>query len=181
MKTRIHVGSKNKPKLLAVTDTVTLYPKLFPNPEIIAADVLIELRGHPANLQATVDGAIQRAKESFRDCSYSFGLEGGLMEVPQSKSGFMEVNVCAIFDGKRIYLGISPAFEWPAKVTDMITNGTADASTAFKLLKYTDDEKLGATDGGITGFLTRGRLTREQTVSHSIIMALIQLEHPEWY
>ncbi len=178
---KINVGSKNKTKLQAVTDALALYPKLFPNPEIIGVDTAVDLYGHPKNIDETVAGAVQRAKDAFRDCTYSFGLEGGLMEVPLSKSGFMEISVCAIYDGNNVHLGISPAFEWPKNVTDMVVRGAADASTAFKQLGLTQHEKLGAMDGGITGFLTHGRLTRENSITHSIIMALIQLEHPELY
>ncbi|MBI4262143.1 DUF84 family protein, partial [Candidatus Uhrbacteria bacterium] len=167
---KISVGSKNKTRLKAVIDAVVLYPKLFPNPEIIGVDTAIALYGHPISIKETVAGAVQRAKDAFHDCAYSFGLEGGLMEVPLSKSGFMEISVCAIYNGKAVHLGISPAFEWPKKVTDMVVKGIADASTAFKQLGLTQQEKLGAMEGGITGFLTHGRLTREASIVHSIIM-----------
>ena len=103
------------------------------------------------------------------------------MEVPYSKTGFMEVGACAIFDGKTIHLGLSPAYEWPKKVTKMILEGTADASQALKQLGYTHHEKLGAMPGGAIGFLTDGRLTREDFTKYSIIMALIHLEKPEYF
>lgn len=96
---RINVGSKNKTKVKAVKNAVKLYPVLFPKPEIIGVDVNVSLFGHPKNLKETVQGAITRAKKSFVDCDYSFGLEGGLMEVPFSETGFMEVGACAVYDG----------------------------------------------------------------------------------
>src|SRR6266436_10100524 len=110
---KINVGSKNRTKVQAVEDTVKLYPKLFHKPEVVGIDVKIDLFGHPKNIKETVEGAIERAKNAFTNCDYSFGLEGGLMEVPLSKTGFMEVGVCAVYDGKNTYLGLSPAFEWP--------------------------------------------------------------------
>ncbi len=103
------------------------------------------------------------------------------MEVPFTKTGFMEVGVCAVYDGKNIYLGLSPAFEWPKEVNEMILRGEADASQAFKLVGFTEHEKLGAMDGGIAGFLTKGRMTREIQTKYSIITALIQLERKELY
>jgi len=178
---KINVGSKNQTKIQAVRDALRLYPKLFPNPEIIGMDITVPLFGHPKSLDETVQGAIKRAKEASVDCEYSFGLEGGLMEVPSSKTGFMEVGACAIFDGKNIYLGLSPAFEWPKKVTELIVNGKADASQAFKQLGLTEHEKLGAVKGGVINILTQGRLTREDFTKYSIIMALILLEKPEYY
>lgn len=178
---KIHVGSKNQTKVQAVKDAVALYPKLFPNPEIIGIDVNVELFGHPKSIKETVEGAVERAKNAFSDCDYSFGIEGGLMEVPYTKTGFMETGACAIYDGKNVYLGLGPAYEWPTKVTEMILSGKADASQAFKQRGYTHHEKLGAVEGGIIGYLTDGRLTREEFTKYSIIMALIHLERPEFF
>lgn len=178
---KIHVGSKNQTKVQAVKDAVALYPRLFPNPEIIGIDVSVELFGHPKSIKETVEGAVQRAKNAFKDCDYSFGIEGGLIEVPFTKTGFMEVGACAIFDGTDVCIGLGPAYEWPIEVTKMIVSGKADASQAFNKLGYTHHEKLGAQPGGIIGFLTDGRLTREDFTKYSIIMALIQLEKPEYF
>ncbi len=178
---KIHVGSTNQTKVQAVKDAVILYPKLFSNPEVIGIDVNVALFGHPKNIRETVEGAVERAKNAFTDCGYSFGIEGGLMEVPYTKTGFMEVGACAIYDGKNFHIGLGPAYEWPTEVTKMIVSGKADASLAFKQLGYTHHEKLGAVAGGIIGSLTEGRLTREDFTKYSIIMALIQLEKPEFF
>lgn len=177
---KINIGSKNKTKIQAVTDAVLSYPNLFPNAEVAGVDVNIELFGHPKNLQETIDGAIARAKQAFVDCEYSFGLESGLMEVPHSKSGFMEVGACAVYDGKHICIGLSPAFEWPIEVTKYILDGKGDASKAFKELGLSHHEKIGNKEGG-AGFLTNNRMTREDFTKYGIIMALIQLEKPELY
>lgn len=178
---KIAVGSQNKTKIHAVHDAIALYPTLFPNPEISGVSIRIPEFGHPKNLRQTVKGAVTRAKKAFRDCDYSIGLEGGLMKVPYSKSGFMEVGVCAIFDGEKIYLGLSPAFEWPTKVTELILSKQADASQAFTQLGLTPHKKLGNVTGGAIGFLTEQKLTREDFTKYSIIMALIQLEKPTLY
>jgi non-canonical (house-cleaning) NTP pyrophosphatase len=103
------------------------------------------------------------------------------MEVPRTKTGFMEVGVCAIYDGTDFYLGLSPAFEWPQKVNELIINGKADASQAFKQLGYTDQEKLGNEPSGIVGFLTDQKVSREEYTKLSIIMAIIQLERKNLY
>jgi inosine/xanthosine triphosphatase len=178
---KVHVGSKNKTKIQAVKDALVLYPNLFPNPQIKGIDVTVELFGHPKNLQETIEGAIQRAKQAFTNCDISFGIEGGLLEVPYTRTGFMETGICAIYDGKNIYLGMGPAYEWPPEVIKLIRSGKADGSKAFKDLGYTHHEKLGAEKGGITGFLTHGRLTRENFTAYSVIMALIQVERPQLY
>ena len=178
---KINVGSKNSTKLAAVIDAVKLYPNLFPNAEVVGVEVNAELFGHPKNIKETVEGAIERAKQAFKDCEYSVGLEGGLIEVPYTKTGYMEVGACAVYDGTNTYLGLSPAFEWPIKVNEMIISGQADASQAFYKLGLTQHEKLGAINGGIIGFLTDQKLTREDFTKYSIIMALVQLERPKLY
>jgi inosine/xanthosine triphosphatase len=178
---KIYVGSQNQTKIYAVRNTVKLYPKLFPKPKVVGMDVNVKLFGHPKNLRETIKGAVKRAKDVFTDCDYSFGLEGGLMKVPLTKTGYMEVGVCAIYNGKNIYLGLSPAFEWPERVTKLILSNKADASQAFKQLGLTKNKKLGAVKGGIAGVLTNGRLTRENQTKQSIIMALIQLEKTDLF
>ncbi len=178
---KINLGSKNKTKIQSVVDAIALYPNLFPDAEVVGMDVVVDLFGHPKNLEETISGAIKRAKDSFVDCQYSFGLEGGLMEVPHTKSGFMEVGACAIYDGNQIVLGLSPAFEWPKGATELIREGKADGSQACKQLGITEHEKVGAVSGGISGLLTDGRLPREDFTKYSIIMALIQIEKKELY
>jgi inosine/xanthosine triphosphatase len=178
---KIHVGSKNRTKVRAVEDALLLYPQLFPKPEIKGIAVNVPLFGHPKNIEETVTGAITRAKEAFIDCDYSFGIEGGLMAVPFTEHGFMEVGVCALYDGENVHLGLSPAFEWPKQVTELILSNQADASQAFKRLGLTKEEKLGAESGGIIGFLTDNKVTREDCTKSAIIMAIIRLEKPYLY
>lgn len=177
----LNVGSKNEGKISAVTQAVILYPALFPNPVVTGVEVKVDLFGHPKSITDTVNGAVNRAKNAFIDCEYSFGIEGGLMAVPYTLTGFMEVGACAIYDGTDIYIGLSPAFEFPKKVTEMILLGQADASLAFKKLRLTMEEKIGATGGGIISFLTNQKVTREDLTKFSIMMALARLENPEMY
>jgi len=178
---KINVGSKNPTKVSAVADAAKLYPEILPNPEIEGIDVQVAELGHPKNLDEIIDGAIARAKAAFQDCTYSFGIESGLFEVPRSQSGYMELQACAIYDGTNIHLGFAPAFEWPKKVTELILGGQADGSSAFKIAGLTTHEKVGAVQGGAMGMLTGGRLTREDQIKSSILAAMIQIEHPEWY
>ncbi len=148
---KIHVGSQNKIEIQAVREAVTMYPNLFPEPEVEGIDVSVDTFGHPKKLDETVQGAIQRAKASYEGSHCSFGIEGGLMEVPHTKTGYMEVGACAIYNGKDIFLGLSPAFEWPKNVNDFILEGKGDASLAFKQFGYTHHEKLGKETGELSG------------------------------
>ena len=177
----VRIGTKNETKLTAVRTALSKYPDLFPDAVIEGVAVKTEEFGHPKSLEQTIEGATDRAKQAFAGADYGFGLEGGLMAVPGSASGYMETNACVIYDGKQTALGLSYAFEWPPKVMEMILKGEADASEAFRLLGYTQSEKMGAEQGGISGMLTGGRMGREHQNETSIVMALIRYEHAEMY
>jgi inosine/xanthosine triphosphatase len=176
---KVGIGSKNKTKVLAVVDILKEYP-LFNDAEIEGTDVHIEQFGHPKSLDETVAGAIDRAKQAQRGRDYGFGIEGGLMVVPQTKSGYMEVAACAIFDGTNVHLGLSPALEWPKKVTDLILHEGLDGSQAMKAAGLTEHEKLGEQEG-LAGMLTHGRMTRTDYNKAAVMMALVHLEHPDLY
>jgi inosine/xanthosine triphosphatase len=178
---KIAVGSKNTNKINAVKNAAALYPKKFPNAEVVGVDVKVEQFGHPKNIKEIVEGAIDRAKQAFVDCDYSFGLESGMIEVPHTKTGYVEIQACIIYDGKNTCIGFCEAFEWPVKAAELILKGEADGSAAIKKIGLTEHEKIGDVKGGAIGLLTGGRITREDQVKHSIIMAMMQLEHPELY
>jgi inosine/xanthosine triphosphatase len=143
-------------------------------------DVKVEEFGHPKSLDETVAGAIDRAKQAYANNDYGFGIEGGLMKVPQTKSGYMEVAVCAIFDGKQIHMGLSQACEWPKKAIEGILLKGLDGSQAAKAAGLTSHEKFGEHEG-LVGILTKGRTNRTEFNKGAIMMALMHLENPEHY
>src|SRR6185369_17807022 len=126
----IKVGSKNPTKVDAVAEALQDY-ELFKDATVMAADVETDPFDHPHTLAKTIEGAMKRAKAAFSECDYSFGIEGGLMEVPHTETGYMEIGACAIYDGKQYYLGLSPAHEWPKKVMELILSGM-DGSQALR-------------------------------------------------
>lgn len=176
---KVGVGSKNKTKVDAVRETLLDYP-LFTGADVICVEVQIEEFGHPKSMEETVAGAIERARQAYVNNEYGFGIEGGLIEVPYSKSGYMGVAVCAIYDGEKTHLGLSPAYEWPAKVIDGILNKGLDGSQAMKAAGITQEEKLGANKGFID-IVTNGRMDRTAINKAAITMALVHLEYPEYY
>jgi len=179
---KLHVGSKNPTKLAAVTEVVATYPEFFTDPEVIGIDVNVDEFGHPKTLEDTVRGARDRAKAAFDaagDCALSFGLESGLMPVPYTKTGYLEISFCAIYDGRNFHLGLSDGFEWPKKVFDLIMQGL-DGSQAVKQVGLTEEPKVGAANGTIQ-VLSNGRMTRKDSLKVGIMMAVIHLLHPELY
>lgn len=176
---KVGVGSKNKTKINAVAEALRACP-MFADCEVRGVEVQIEQFGHPKTLSETIAGATDRARQAYTGHQYGFGIESGLMSVPESKSGFMEVTACSIFDGAHMYLGLSPAFEWPKMVIDGILNKGLDGSQAMKYAGFTCKEKLGASEGFV-GLFSRGRTNRTEYNKQAVIMALTHLENSEYY
>ncbi len=176
---RVNVGSKNDVKVNAVKEILLNY-NLFLNSEVIGVEVSSNISEQPKSLKETIQGAMNRAKNSFQNCEYSFGIEVGLMEVPNTKTGYMGVCCCVIFDGKNYHTGLSSAFEYPKEVVKLIFNNGLDAAQAFHKTGLTKNTRLGAYEGAI-GLLTNGRLIRKEFTKQAITNALIHLENPELF
>jgi non-canonical (house-cleaning) NTP pyrophosphatase len=98
------------------------------------------------------------------------------MEVPDTKSGYMDVCVCAIYDGKEFHLGLSSGWEFPdKKITELMIKDGLDMSQAINKAGLTKDPKIGSSEGAI-GILTRGRLTRKEYTKQALRTALIHLD-----
>ncbi|MDO8493241.1 MAG: inosine/xanthosine triphosphatase [bacterium] len=171
---KIIVGSKNKVKVGALEEIVKDYPHLK-DAEIFSVEAASGVADQPKSLEETVQGAMNRAKGAFNDCDYSFGLESGLMAVPNTKTGFMDVCVCAIFDGKEHHIGLSSAWEVPKQVAHHMLNEGLDMTQAAIKAGYTKNPKVGQAEG-LIGIVTKGRLTRKDYTKESIRTALIHLE-----
>ena len=171
---KIVIGSKNKVKIEALQEIIQEYPHLK-NAIIDQADVSSDVAEQPKSLQETMQEAMNRAKNAFISCDYSFGIESGLMAVPKIKTGFMDLCVCAIFDGKEYYFGFSSAWEVPQKVADYIHEGLNLTEASVKA-GLSNNSNLGAAEG-LIGVMTKGRLTRKGYTKEAIRTALIHLEN----
>lgn len=176
---RVNIGSKNQTKVQAVAEALQ-ESEFFKTAQIFPVEIITEQFGHPITLNLVVRGAMDRAKQAFQNCEYGIGIEGGLIEVPGTKSNYMEVAVCAIYDGKRFHLGLSPGYEWPRSVADLIVNQGLDGSQALKKVGLTDHEKIGTAEGGIW-ILTHGKINRKEYNKLAVVMALIHLENKTYY
>lgn len=176
---KVNIGSKNKQKVEALKEILIEYPE-FLDAEIIEKDVDSEVSDQPKSLDETIKGAMNRAENAFMSCSYSFGLESGLMKVPKTKTGYMDVTVCAIYDGEIFHLGLSSAFEYPIEITEHVLKNGANISDAFNEFGLTKSKSLGAEEGAI-GILTKNRLNRKEYTKQAIRTALIHLENKHLY
>lgn len=176
---KINIGSVNSVKVEAVREAMACYPR-FANSELFALDVKSNVSAQPKSLEETINGAINRAKEAFNECNYSFGIESGLMSVPFTKTGFMDVCVCAIYDGGNHYLGLSEAFEFPPLVMNLIELEDIEANDAFYRAGLTKKRKIGSEEGAI-GLLTDRLITRKEYTKQAIYMAMIQVINKKLY
>ena len=176
---KVIVGSKNLVKIEAVREILNEYQD-FHDCEIIGIEASSGVDNQPKSMDETFQGAINRAKNCFKECDYSIGLESGLMKVPNTKTGYMDVTCCAIFDGKQIHLGLSSAFEYPIKATKLVFEEGLDINQAFHKTGLTKNLKLGSYEGAI-GLLTKGRLIRKEYTKQAIRTAMIHLENPWLY
>jgi inosine/xanthosine triphosphatase len=171
---KIVIGSKNQVKIEAVKEILQDYPHLK-DAEIIITETISGVNDQPKSLEETVSGAMNRAKNAYKDCDYSFGIESGLMAVPNTKTGYMDVCVCAIFDGKEHHLGLSSAWEAPKKVASYILNDGLDMDEAAYKAGLTKNRKVGSAEG-LVGIMTKGRLTRKEYTKQAIRTALIHID-----
>lgn len=176
---KIIVGTKNNTKISAVQEIISDYDFLK-NSEVIGIETESGVNDQPKSLEETIRGAKNRAEKVFENCNYSIGIESGLMKVPETKSGFMDVCVCAIFDGKNFHLGLSSAFEYPKEITRLINEDGLNATEAANKIGLTTNPKLGSAEG-IIGIITKGRITRKEYTKQAIRTALMHLENPELY
>lgn len=178
-KMRLALGSKNPIKKEALEETIRAY-EMFSNASVITRDVCTGLPEQPLTLIQTINGAVSRADKAYKNCDYSFGIESGFMDLLHKHNTYMEITVCAAYDGNKFSLGFSSAFECPPRVMDFVLHQKKDLSEAAKLAGLTTKEKVGEAEG-ILGVLTNGRITRKDYTKQAIMMALIQIENKELY
>lgn len=175
---KINIGTKNQIKINACKETIRDYDFLA-KAEVFGIAAASGVGNQPKTLEETVCGAKNRARNCFGSSDLSVGVEDGLMAVPQSLTGFMNITAAAFFDGNRYYLGLSAGFEYPPKAINMVKQGL-DINQVFYKMKLTNNPKIGSEQGAV-GILTKNRWHRKDTVKQALVAALIQLENKKLY
>lgn len=172
---KIVVGSKNPAKVEAVREILQDYPHLM-GAEVVGVEVDSGIAEQPTSLEEVTQGAVNRSKHAFLECDYAIGLEAGFMKVPNSKSGYMNISACAIYDGTDTHLGLSSAFETPDKeIMRLVVEDGLSLDKAANAVGLTADEHIGRNEG-VSGILTRGRVSRKEYVKQSVRMALVHID-----
>jgi non-canonical (house-cleaning) NTP pyrophosphatase len=102
------------------------------------------------------------------------------MAVPHTKTGYMDMAICAIYDGSQIHLGMSSAFECPIEITRLVFEEGLDLNQASQRIGITTDPKIGDSQG-LVGVISKGHIMRRDYTIQAIKTALIHLQNPELY
>ena len=176
MAKKVKVASKNPAKVAAVEEILKEYPFLDGS-FVESVEPAAAATDQPRSLEETIAGAIHRAKNAFDGCDLAIGIESGVMPVPHTKSGYMDVCACVIYDGNQNHVGLSSSWEHPdPEFMRMIVEDGINMSEAAKKVGMTASEYVGWEEGAI-GILTRGRINRKEYTKQALRTALIHLEH----
>ena len=179
----IVIGSNNRVKTAAVEEVVTDYP-LLRDRKTVCAGVPSGVREQPLSFEETVRGARNRAEGAYRKGSdndvIGVGLEGGLMHLPGTTDEYIDVCVCAVYDGASFHIGTSCGFRLPRQVSRLMFEKKFDLEQALNEAGLTEDEQIGSGQGAV-GLLTNGRVDRKDHCKQSLITALISLENSDLY
>lgn len=171
----INIGSKNPNKFNAVKEAFLMF-ELFTEATFQSIDAESNVSDQPIGYIETITGAKNRAANAFKNCDISVGLESGLIEVPLTKTGYMNLTICAIYDGKNHCIGTGPAFELPEKITKLVVEEHLELDAAIVKSGFSENPRIGYSEG-IIGVLTKGVVTRKDYMVPSVTMAMAQLLH----
>ncbi len=166
---RVAVGSKNPVKLRATRNVLRALVG-----RVRVTRVRVEKPfAQPLGQAQTIEGAASRAEQALKAGSYDIGvgIEAGLAPAPRTRSGFVDVQWCAILDREgNLTLGHGSGFEYPLKVTEEVLVRRREVGKAMEHLSGI--KRIGERMGSI-GYLSRGRLTRTRLTEQAVFMAML--------
>jgi inosine/xanthosine triphosphatase len=183
---RVRVGSRNGPKIAAVSDAFAAY---VPGVEVLGVEVASGVSAQPVGFEEIVCGARNRAAAACDDCDLGVGIEDGLVALPldPASTGAQHLNIgcAAITDGQRFSLGFSSAFAYPPEVSHPAVRDREPIGALFDKLwlgrgSELHRQPLPRAIGNI-GKLTAGVLTRSEYARHAVLCALVAFINPDLY
>ena len=172
---KVIVGSKNPVKIKA---TKNILEKIYGEIEVIGVNVDSQVPHQPFGKEETIQGAINRAKNAYsKYFDLSVGIESGLMDIPNSITGYIDLQWCAIFDGNKITLGVSAGFEYPPLVIEEVLKGREVGDVMDKV---TGVDNLGQKTGAVS-YLSKGMLDRTENTEQCVLTAMIPRMNEEIY
>ncbi|WP_048057855.1 inosine/xanthosine triphosphatase [Methanothermococcus okinawensis] len=161
----ISVGSKNPVKVKAVEMAME---KSIGSTLVVEVDANSGVSKQPIGFDETTEGAKNRAKYAFEAKSslYGVGIEAGLVEIGRK---YLDVHVCAIYDGLDYTIGTSQGFQVPTELVKEMKHGEECGVVAEKIYNIKDIGKK----EGIIGYLTNGGINRLNLCESAVLMAMV--------
>jgi inosine/xanthosine triphosphatase len=171
---RIVVGSKNPVKIEGVR---LAFEQYFSDVEVVGIEVDSGVGDQPFN-NDSIKGAINRAINAYSDeFDFSVGVEAGLFSFKKTITGFVDFQVCSIYNGEIATIGFGPGFEYPPLVVEEVLRGKEVGDVMDELSGIRNlGEKVGAIH-----YLTKGKISRAELTKISVIMALIPWVNQKFY
>jgi inosine/xanthosine triphosphatase len=186
---RIAVGSKRRPKLLAVEEACALFAaRLSPHAplEIQGYEVESGVSHTPASREELMQGARQRAEELqklLRETSvaaeYFVGLEGGLDVVTENGSRRVFLQSWAyVSDGVRGHFGCSGSMELPDALAEEVLSRGTELSVAIDRFA----SGAGIRDAqGAWGVLSDDLVSRKESFRLAVLTAFAPFYNSKMY
>lgn len=172
---KVVVGSKNPVKVNA---TRNVLEKIYDDLTVSSLNVDSEVPDQPFGMNQTVTGAVNRAKNAYSaDFDLSVGIESGLIEVPHTLTGYIDIQWCAIFDGMQITVGASSGFEYPPTVIEKVLEGVEVGDVMDQV---TGVDALGQKKGAVS-HLSHDMLNRTENTEECVLTAMIPRMNMEIY
>lgn len=185
---QLMLGTRNDAKIRGVQTACTdLHEALrIPNisrPETWTCQVDTGVSDEPWGFPTTIQGAQNRAQAAYatlvethgdaaaEQVMMGIGVESGFIEVTPATFTLYNFDVCALFDGRHYYLGISPGFEYPRRLVQNIFLHRQTFQEARQYITTTADIEQRS---GIVGVLASGHIDRPEMTRLSTRLALIR-------
>lgn len=173
----IRVGSKNPVKVEAVKE-------YFSDAEVESCSYESAVLEQPRSLTETIFGAKHRSRcwsmQGKEDVDWGVGIESGIMLAEHTTSGWINIVACCINDGQRFCVGMGSGFVVPDEFLKIVFQSKVDLSEAAFRADFTPKKRIGYEEG-IVNILTDGGMNRKEYIKQAIMMAMIEMNHPELY
>jgi len=165
MSIRVALGSKNPTK---IKGTQMALEKVMKDVTLIPVEVDSGVSKQPFGFEEILKGAINRARRAFEKvpCHYGIGIEAGVVEIGGK---YLDIHICAIFDGEDYTLGTSQGFQIPEEVIKEIKKGEECSKVVEKIYGI---RNIGRREG-IIGYLTKNLVSRVDLCRDAVLMAMV--------
>jgi len=172
----VAVGSQNPVKVRAVARVLRA---VWPEAEIREVAVAPGVPGQPWGEAETIAGARRRAvaARAALDADLGFGLEGGVVEIPEAGGLFLNGWAAVATRSGQVYFGAGGRAPLPPALVEALRQGEELGPAMDRL---SGRENVKQTTGSV-GVLTRGLVDREAQFAMAVTYALVPLLWPEWW